>query len=121
MCLGCFHEYLADPDVGPTPVSDAARVGAALVQALYEYEWSGAGGAAHVVVEDWNIEDHFVQGCLDHEADWYAEKASPDERALCRAVLEHFASMSVADRNNALALEGNMVADDGTSLYADEE
>lgn len=30
------------------------------------YQWSSVGGALHVVLDDWNIEDHHIRLCIPY-------------------------------------------------------
>lgn len=44
------------------PITPAITTAANLIRALYEC--TGAGGAAHIVTDDFNIDDHWVEHCI---------------------------------------------------------
>lgn len=86
MCLACYQE------LGPGNLTDRAREAAKLLALLDEY------GAAHIVVEDWNLRDGDIEFCLnrDHctpedETALLALLALPfDERVAAMALAEEF-------------------------------
>jgi len=50
MCKGCWEEAGS-----PAIINTKTRAVAKLIDDVYSY--SGAGGNAHIVVDDWNLED----------------------------------------------------------------
>lgn len=59
MCDACYEKYASEP---PAPVTDPMRELALLIRA--QLQRTGAGGALHNVIDDWNLEDHSVRWCL---------------------------------------------------------
>lgn len=62
MCVNCEEEY---GTVEPTP--EIERV-AELVRVVYE-QVSSVGGDGHVVFDDYNLEDRFIEECLKNSTD----------------------------------------------------
>lgn len=52
MCYGCYEEAGK-----PAIVNDKIKKAAELVKNLYKQDGCGAGGYAHIVTDDWNLED----------------------------------------------------------------
>lgn len=72
MCMGCVYEYVTEEH--PTTIGDSLRAivdeirvrpavvaAAAEVTALYKLPECSVGGPLHVVVDDTNVEDHFLE------------------------------------------------------------
>ena len=116
MCYGCWEE-------GGTPQIDNEKVRAAvaLVEAVYDH--SCVGGNLHIVLDDWNIEDHsleFCSYCIDHggvmppdqcnevHESYQAEKRAhpdpPEQLAVERVCCDAFMAMTEDERLSALAL-----------------
>lgn len=73
MCEACHPDR--DFTLDSPEIREAAR-------AVYDvYCFNGAGGAMHVVVDDWNVEDHDIDWCLDN-AHRYAGGPTVSEQAL---------------------------------------
>lgn len=98
MCRGCFEEYGS-----PSIFNEKTAEGARLVAALYEVNC--VGGAAHIVTDDWNVEDDNVQWCLDN-----LDKYWQSELAEAKAVLEAFRAMTVDERVSALAINAGYIS-----------
>lgn len=69
MCLGCWEE-----EDRPFKMTDAVREWAP------KFAEADHWGAMHIVVEDWNLEDHNIEFCLNQP------EVTPDEIALCKAL-----------------------------------
>ena len=95
MCIGCWERHHA-----PTLDSPAIREAARLIGVVYEYH--GAGGWLHVVVDDFNIETEHVQWCVEHAHDYPSETLEED--AACRACAAALLKLSVPERASALAM-----------------
>lgn len=83
MSYGYYVEYGE-----PTLDTPAIRQAAALISFTNHY------GALHIVVDDWNIEDHHLQWCLDHE------DAKASEKQLMRMML----ALTLEERASAMAI-----------------
>lgn len=92
MCGGCYREYGS-----PAILTDNTYK---LVGAISEvYRLCGpTGGKAHVVIDDWNLEDDIIQEVIDREELDETESylmnamlaASEDERATALAIYNGF-------------------------------
>ena len=94
MCEGCWHKY-GSPRAD-TPGMHAVQP---LLRALYDRH--AAGGWAHIVTDDWNIEDEHIVWCL--------ENAMPDgwpldAWTLADPVLHAMKALTMDERASALAL-----------------
>jgi hypothetical protein len=111
MCHGCWTGEYNTPRID-TP---AVRAIAPLAQRVYEF--SCVGGNLHVVLDDWNLEDHnleFCQGQLDRrgqpDPEWAARvrwKPTPDDPpeqlAAEQACLDALKGLTLPERASALA------------------
>lgn len=94
MCEGCYEEYGR-----PRKVTSGVIVAVTLLHMLYRV--TGVGGPAHVVSDDWNIEDEHVQFCLKQCDD---QEYPVEERDAARAFLWSFVPLDEDERATALAL-----------------
>ena len=76
----------------------------ALIEEVYEY--NAAGGGAHIVLDDWNIEDDDIQWCIDHLPE-YSEAG--EERAVTMACLIAMMGLTIDERASALAIVDGFV------------
>lgn len=104
MCRGCW-ESEGSPAMDTPEVREAARLIAQV------YEFSCVGGGLHIVVDDFNVEAHSVQWCLDHLED-YTEPG--EEREVTRRCGEALLALpSDAHRASAVALHDGFWAGEG--------
>ena len=93
MCQGCWEER-GQPKID----NEKVRAVQPLLAALYAVH--SAGGMAHVVADDWNIDDDLVRASL--------EDLDPGDRessaALAVPVLSAMLDMTIEERASALAL-----------------
>ena len=94
MCYGCFEEY------GPAVVTPAAIAAAKLVDAVYEIH--PVGGRAHVVVDDWNLDDSNIDFCLNE----------PELDEVCRTALLALKNLPMPERVAAMALHDKFITED---------
>lgn len=59
MCLDCYKEAGS-----PKIINDKTIKVAKLVTYLYDLE--DCGGACHIVVDDWNLENEHIEFCLEY-------------------------------------------------------
>ena len=97
MCQGCYEEYGS-----PTVVTDSVREAAELVADVYEF--SAVGGNAHIVLDDWNLEDDYIRWCLEKAIPENAHEAEPGQIEAEQKCLTAFLALSLEDRAAALAL-----------------
>jgi hypothetical protein len=86
----------------PTVVSLATRLAAQLIGEVYGF--NGVGGNAHIVLDDWNIDDDDIRWCLDVAMKENAHEADTDQLAAERACLEALLALSLDERASALAI-----------------
>ncbi len=96
MCLSCWQER-GSPAVDTPAVREAARA----VRWLYEF--AGAGGGMHIVVDDWNLDDD-IAWCLDPLQNLSHHSEDPAERALEIYAGLALLVLSEEERASALAL-----------------
>ena len=103
MCENCWDKY--GHHIIDTPAIQAA---AETIRRLYEV--AAGGGRLHIVVDDWNLEDHhldFCAGLIERDPDWrdpYFGDEDPEQRGLEQACLQALRSLTLAERGSALAL-----------------
>lgn len=103
MCYGCYEEA-GKPEI----INDKTKAAAALVDAVYEF--SCVGGNAHIVVDDWNLEDHNIRWCLDTALAENVHEAGVEQLDAERACLEALLALTAAERASAMALHDGFIA-----------
>lgn len=86
MCMGCVYEYVTEEH--PNKIGDSLRLvvdeiavrpavtaAAAEVTALYQLPDCEAGGPLHVIVDDTNVDDHFLEDDAIGSAEDWTEQA----------------------------------------------
>ena len=97
MCYGCY-EGAGKPAI----VTEKTKAAAALVAKVYEF--SCVGGNAHIVVDDWNLEDDHIRWCLDEALKTNVHEADAEQLAAERACLEALLALTDDERASAMAL-----------------
>lgn len=60
MCKSCYIKY-------GSPTFKPAAIYYQIIDYIYKvYEYNGAGGNAHIVLDDWNLEDTHIDWCLNN-------------------------------------------------------
>lgn len=91
MCLSCWEDY------GSHKLrSDKIKNAVDAINKVYEY--SLVGGNLHIVVDDWNIEDHNLLFC-EKEISKEEDKEQRDVEQECFDILF---SMTIEERNSTL-------------------
>lgn len=107
MCINCYEEAGR-----PQIVNERTIKAAALIDNVYEY--FGAGGYAHNVVDDWNLDDGNIDFCID-----YANKDRPSDpeeeegRQACLDCLNYMKDLSIDERYSAMAIHEKMITVNG--------
>ena len=99
MCCGCYEK-------AGSPLVMTGRVFALVELRALVYEFSTGGGRLHIVLDDFNIEDHSVAFCAkeiaDHEPEDDCDRMQlAIEVAACRVL----AAMSIPERATAIGWE----------------
>lgn len=64
MCMDCWKEH-GSPTVYNSKVKRAIQ----LINNVYEYH--GAGGALHIVIDDWNVGPSFIHSCVEYAKEYF--------------------------------------------------
>ncbi len=67
MCSSCVAEYTNGQNVPATPLVERAT---SLIRDWYGIPGCSTGGALHVVLDDYNVETHFVEWCAGEVDKW---------------------------------------------------
>jgi len=98
MCMGCYEKYGS-----PSIVNEKTERAAELIGRVYE--WNAVGGNAHIVLDDWNLEDEHVAWCREHISTSDGYNDYPEEQLIAeRECLAFLADLSLDERASALAL-----------------
>jgi hypothetical protein len=98
MCENCWNDY------GRPAIVNAATL-AALEMVKDVYAKHAAGGLAHIVLHDFNIEDESVEWCIKD-----GFRANDESDALAIKALHAFRSLTVAERASVLAMHMGFVS-----------
>lgn len=96
MCESCYQDY-ESPRIITEQTIEAGR----LISAVYRHH--AAGGNAHSVLDDWNLEDSSINFCLEYikkNEDGDSEEKLRDEKDC----LELLLTMTEQERASALAM-----------------
>ena len=98
VCYGCWVEYGS-----PTLHDDRIARAAALAAEVYEH--NAVGGNLHIVLDDWNLEDHNIDYCLEQigRGGWEG-RDDPAQLAVERECGELLRALTEDERASALAL-----------------
>lgn len=100
MCQTCFESYGS-----PSVVTDKITKAVELIENLYEQWGCCAGGYAHIVTDDWNLEDGNVEWCLNEAKEGASLKSISEEGRLASIeTLEYLLKLTETERATALAL-----------------
>lgn len=97
MCYGCYEE-LGKPKV------KTEKVLAVVSLIEYIYSYSDTGGNAHVILDDWNLEDEYIMRCIDVALVENIYESSKTQLEIEKQCLEKFLSLSMDERASALAI-----------------
>ena len=103
MCVDCWKELGS-----PTIVNDKTIIAARLI--AYVYEHCGVGGGAHIVLDDWNLEDSSIDFCLGYIYSDSHKDVSAGQIVAEEGCLRTLREMTVEERASALALYKGLIA-----------
>src|SRR5688572_21827631 len=89
MCHDCYEEF-GSPKLDSPSIREAAK----LIQALDEHH--STGGMAHIVTDDWNLEDPYIDMCLKEDPN------DLDNGVYSIPVLKALRALTVQERASAL-------------------
>ena len=90
-------------------MSDKIEIGKKLVAELYEE--CPTGGYGHIVFDDYNVEDGFVDWCIEQAEKGSYDFISEEGRKLSLAALKHFKTLTEDERLLALGVDPDDAAD----------
>lgn len=102
MCYGCYEEYGS-----PKIVNDATKHAANLIGAIYEFNC--VGGNAHIVLDDFNIEDSNIDWCLNEALNTNVHGHSEIQLQSERECLTALKGLTVEERASALAIHNGWI------------
>lgn len=103
MCLGCYEE-----DGSPAIVNEQTVAAAAAIERVFEC--SCVGGNAHIVVDDWNVDDEAINYCLRDSLPLNIHEADAEQLAVEREALERLLALTYEERLSALAIHDGFLA-----------
>ncbi len=105
MCENCWIER-----GGHSIVNKRTIKGSNLIADLYATEDGGAGGYAHVVVDDDNLEDRSIDFCLESaEKNEFKDDICQETRKASIKCLSYLKKLSFEERSSALAIYNGFV------------
>jgi len=102
MCYGCYKEYGS-----PAIITKTTQHVANLVAKVYEF--SSVGGNAHVVIDDYNIEDDHIDWCLREGLSSNVHEHDEKQLAIEKELLEALRLLSIDERVSALAIHDGFI------------
>lgn len=106
MCINCYTEAGS-----PKIINEKVERAADLIDVLYETEDGGAGGYAHIVTDDWNLDDGCIDRCIE-DCKKGGQDVSEETRLASLSALEALRELSEDERYTALALNGGFLTED---------
>lgn len=103
MCYECYKSAGS-----PTIVNDKTKKAAELINRIYEQEGCGAGGYAHIVVDDWNLDDSSIDFCINDINNGYSG-ISEEGKMACYDCLIYLKQLSEDERYSAMAISCNFL------------
>ena len=104
MCYECYEEAGK-----PAIVNDKTKKAAELIKDLYEQDGCEVGGYAHIVTDDWNLEDGNIDWCITKAEKGEYEDISEEGRQACINTLKCLKELTEDERYSALALVDNFI------------
>lgn len=101
MCQDCYESYGSPVDVTPETKET--------VKAIRElYGYAAAGGGAHVVTDDWNLDDEDIDFCLNNQDGEYL-RDKPEEAKVTLKVLTLLRTMTESQRATVLGIRDGFI------------
>lgn len=101
MCIGCLRDYVP----GGNPLPEMTQAMTELVSDIRDfYEDFPSVSELHVILDDWNLKDEEIDGCL---ASGNSGGGPVPEGTIAGSILRRLRNLSLAERATVLArLEG---------------
>jgi|GEM_PF-2363068 len=94
MCIDCWKK-LGSPMI----INDKTKKAAKAINKIYDFH--GAGGSLHIIIDDWNLEDSHIDFC-DSYIDEEGGEASKRQKQAERYCLRLLKDMTIDERASAL-------------------
>lgn len=104
MCQTCFEEA-GSPSVLNAKIIEASEA----IKDLYLQEGCSCGGYAHIVVDDWNLEDHHIKYCIEIAEKGDKDYIDNDGKVACLNTLNLLMDLPEHQRYTALALADGFI------------
>lgn len=104
MCINCYIEAGS-----PSIINDKTNKAAELIDAIYDQEDCGAGGYAHIVVDDWNLSDSDIDFCLDEATKKENKDISDESCEVIIIALKYLKTLSEKERYSAMAIHSGFL------------
>ena len=104
MCYNCYIE-----DGSPQIVNERTIKGAKLIDEIYEQHNCGSGGYAHIVVDDWNIDDESIDCCLNKRNIELFSDISMYSRNVIDTCLRYLKELSYDERVSSMAIHSGIL------------
>ena len=105
MCYGCYQEAGK-----PAVINEKTKRAAELINEIYEQDDCGAGGYAHIVVDDWNLDDSDIDFCIN-EANKGEYDISEEGKLACLNCLHFLKDLSEDERYSAMAIADGFLSE----------
>lgn len=107
MCGDCWKEY-GNPKIVNPKTKEAVN----LIRKVYDF--SCVGGGLHIVLDDWNLENHHLEFCRNYiEENKDSQFSSIEQYEAEGRCLALFMEMTIDERASALALADGFFENDG--------
>lgn len=103
MCQNCWIE-----EGSHSIINERTKKGSDLISAIYNTEDGGAGGYAHIVVDDENLEDYHIESCLN-EINNPSFELCKETKEACLECLLYLKSLSIEERWSSIALSNGYI------------
>lgn len=103
MCINCWKEA-----GGHSIINGKTLFASTLIELIYQTNDGGAGGYAHVVVDDFNLSDNHIDSCLEdiHRDE---DTVNNDSIQPCKAALMYLRTLTYKERVSAMAIHNNYI------------
>jgi len=98
MCYGCYEDYGS-----PILLNEKTIKAASLIKDIYNKEGCEVGGYAHIVVDDWNVDNACINFCIEDATKGECD-ISETGRIACLEFLNYFNDLSEDERVSSLAI-----------------
>ncbi len=106
MCLTCYEKYGS-----PKIINEKIEKVVFLLEQLYEF--CCVGGALHVIVSDWNLEDVHFQLCYEYiddlEREYEDEVIMQEQKIVEKKCLDALKELTIEERASALAIHNGFI------------